>query len=181
MLFIKRVNKGYYRYKISNKWSRCAEMNHTAVNYSKAEGRMYKITPERNIARNASWVFFLLQGQPVVRIYVIYIRCILTNQRRSFLFVAYLKVAARQVSVRCQQVSISMEVGRKDPWKRKWGIKSSFKSLEIESIYRKWSQFQLSIFYFSRIVLRLGFFYSTNVFILAIIFFFFFKDNLTFQ
>lgn len=141
MLFIKRVNKGYYRYKISNKWSRCAEMNHTAVNYFKAEGRMYKITPERNIARNASWVFFLLQGQPVVRIYVIYIRCILTNQRRSFLFVAYLKVAARQVSVRCQQVSISMEVGRKDPWKRKWGIKSSFKSLEIESIYRKWSQF----------------------------------------
>lgn len=61
-------------------------------------------------------------------------------------------------------------------------IKSSFKSLEIEPIfYRKWPRFQLSIFYFSRIVLRLGFLYTTNAFILAIIFVFFFEDNLIFS
>lgn len=120
-------------------------MNHTVVNYSEAEGRMYKIIPERNIPRNASWVFFLLQGQPVVRIYVIYIRCILTNQRRSFLYVAYLKVATRQVSVRCQQVSISMEVGRKDPWKRKRGLNLSSNRLKLNLSIEDGHSFLFSI------------------------------------
>lgn len=108
--------------------------------------------------------------------------CILTNQRRSFLYVAYLKVAARQVSVRCQQVSISMEVGRKDPWKRKRGLNlpSNRSKLNLSSIESgHGSSFLFSISLVS--VLRLGFLYTTNAFILAIIFVFFFEDNLIFS
>lgn len=72
-----------------------------------------------------SWVFFFfIIGTTCCKDTCnIHICRISTNQRRSFLYVAYLKVATRQVSVRCQQVSISMEVGRKDPWRRrKWRL-----------------------------------------------------------
>lgn len=60
-------------------------------------------------------------------------------------------------------------------------IKSSFKSLEIDLSIESGhgSSFLFSISLVS--VLRLGFLYTTNAFILAIIFVFFFEDNLIFS
>lgn len=106
--------------------------------------------------------------------------CILANQRRSFLYVAYLKVAARQVSVRCQQVSISMEVGRKDPWKRKRGLNLPSNRSKLTYLSKVAT---VSAFYFLflsyrfevRFPLHYECFYSRDNFC------FFFEDNLIFS
>lgn len=99
-------------------------MNRASVNYSEAEGRKRTKLHRDEISLVMHREFFFITGTTCCKdMCNIHIRCISTNQRRSFLYVAYLKVAARQVSVRCQQVSISMEVGRKDPWRRrKWRL-----------------------------------------------------------
>lgn len=60
-------------------------------------------------------------------------------------------------------------------------IKSSFKSLEIDLSIESGHGFSF-LFSISLVsVLRLGFLYTTNAFILAIIFVFFFEDNLIFS